>query len=284
MKILTDMLSEIKKFLSIIIYKGNDISITIGTFLTILVSCFVAYYILVVVRKILTAHLPPPDRNKFISIFRFVNYLVYLLVVIIVLSSSGVNLTVLFTASAALFVGLGFALQFLFQDLISGIIIIIDQSLHVGDIIEVEGKVARVSEIKLRTTIVVTRNDKVIVIPNHKFLTESIFNYTQNSKITREFVQVGVAYGSNVALVKKLLLESLEGVSDVLKNPQPFVLFENFADSSLLFSLYFFTDNAFLEPRIKSDIRFNIDEKFRKHTIVIPFPQTDVHLYQHKST
>lgn len=272
-------MEKVNEILSFVIYKSTDVSITIGTVLLILFSCIIAYYTLKILRKLITSKLPLDDKNKFISIFKFINYLVYILVVIAVLSSSGVDLTVLLTASAALFVGLGFALQFLFQDIISGILIILDQSLHVGDIIEIEDKVGKVIDIKLRTTRAVTRDDKIIVIPNHKFLTDSIYNYTQNHRTTREAVNVGVAYGSDVRLVERLLLECAEEQKGILKSPKPFVLFADFADSSLNFTLCFYINDSFSDPKLKSDIRFRIDDKFRKNNVTIPFPQRDVHLF-----
>lgn len=276
-------MEKIKEFLSFVIYQSTSISITIGTVLLIIFGCIFAYYVLKTLRHLITSKLPADDKNKFISIFKFFNYLVYIIVVIVVLSSSGVDLTVLLTASAALFVGLGFALQYLFQDIISGILIILDQSLHVGDIIEIEEKVGKVIDIKLRTTRAVTRDDKIIVIPNHKFLTDSIYNYTQNHRTTRESILVGVAYGSDVRLVEKLLLECIAEQKGVLKTHKPFVLFEDFAESSLNFRICFFINDSFSDPRIKSDIRFKIDAKFRENNITIPFPQRDVHLFNSTS-
>ncbi|EAS18542.1 mechanosensitive ion channel family protein [Flavobacteria bacterium BBFL7] len=198
------------------------------------------------------------------------------------MNSSGVDLTAILTASAALFVGIGFALQDFFKDIIAGITILVDKSLLVNDIIEMEGKVGRVFEIRLRTTRAITRDDKVLVIPNHLFLQQTIYNYTQNHPKTRENIQVGVAYGSDTDKVKKLLLECAANQSGVLKSPQPFVLFNNFGDSALEFALYFFVRDSFVDPRIKSELRFAIDKSFRAHDITIPFPQRDVHIFQSK--
>jgi small-conductance mechanosensitive channel len=276
--------TAIKGFFSYRIYDSDTVHITIGTFLTIIIALFIVTYVLKLVHRIVTAKLPDEDKNKFISIFGFLKYLFYVLVVAVILSSSGLNLTVLLTASAALFVGLGFALQYLFQDIISGILIILDQSLHVGDIIEVENKVGRVFEIRLRTTRALTRDDKVLVIPNHKFLTDSIYNYTQNHKTTRESIKVGVAYGSDVNLVTQMLEEVAFEQKGVLKNPKSFVLFEDFGDSSLLFSLNYYITDSFSDPRTKSDMRYKIDAKFREHNISIPFPQRDVHIYEKNLT
>ncbi|MDO6492936.1 MAG: mechanosensitive ion channel domain-containing protein [Cellulophaga sp.] len=278
MEELKNILKYLKDLMSYKLVDGDKVVITVSTLVTIVVAILAVTYILKLIHRIVVAKLPQDDKNKFLSIFNFLKYFLYILAVITVLHSSGVDLTVLLTASAALFVGLGFALQYLFQDIISGILIILDQSLHIGDIIEVEGKVGRVFETRLRTTRALTRDDKVIVIPNHKFLTDSIYNYTQNHKTTRENVKIGVAYGSDVELVSKLLLEIIDGKKGILKNPAPFVLFEDFGDSALMFSVNYYTNDSYGDPRIKSDLRFLIDAAFRKNNISIPFPQRDIHI------
>ncbi len=184
--------------------------------------------------------------------------------------------------SAALLVGLGLGLQTLFQDIISGIFIILDKTLHVNDIIEIEGVFGKVFEIKLRTTRIVTVLNKVIIIPNHKFLTNNLINWTQNDTITIEVIDVGVAYGSDVEKVKKVLIEAALEHPKVLKIKTPDVLFMDFADSALLFRLRFTIDDSFYQMKLKSDLRFAIYEKFKENNIQIPFPQRDVHLIQHK--
>jgi small-conductance mechanosensitive channel len=190
-----------------------------------------------------------------------------------------VNLTALLTASAALFVGLGFALQDIFKDIIAGITILIDKSVLVNDIIEMNEKVGRVFEIKLRSTRVITRDDKILIIPNHLFLSESVYNYTQNHPKTRESVLVGVAYGSDTKKVERVLLDCADSQKGILKSPEPFVMFNNFGDSSLDFGIYFYVKDSFTDPRIKSNLRFAIDQAFRENQITIPFPQRDVHIY-----
>jgi len=176
MEELKNIFKGLDEFLAYKIWNGDKVDITAATFLTVIISLITVNYALKLFHKLVTAKLPEEDKNKFISVFGFLRYLFYILVVLVVLHTSGVNLTVLLTASAALFVGLGFALQYLFQDIISGILIIMDQSLRVGDIVEVNQKVGQVFEIRLRTTRALTRDDKVIIIPNHQFLTDSIYN------------------------------------------------------------------------------------------------------------
>lgn len=267
-------------------WKDDDhsIHITVGLVLLLAVAFIITNFALKWLRRIWTRKMEADDKLKFISIFKFIRYVVYIVVTLLTVSATGIDITLLITASAALFVGLGLALQELFQDIIAGIYIIVDKSLHVGDIVEVEEKVGKVFEIKLRTTRAITRDDKVIIIPNHKFITDTIYNYTQNHRTTRERISIGVAYGSDVQLVTQLLEEAASEQKRVLKNPKPFVLFEEFGDSALLFSINFFINDSFSDPKIKSDMRYLIDAKFRQHGVIIPFPQRDVHLYQHSNT
>ncbi len=280
-----DIWGNIKEFLQLGFHFGEgdkQVNITIGLLLLVIISFLIASFILKWIRKLYTRKMQETDKRKFISVFKFIKYVTYILVVFIVLSVAGFNITPFLAASAALLVGLGLALQDLFKDIIGGIFIILDKSLLVGDIIELNSKVGRVIDIKLRTTRAITRDDKIIIIPNHKFITDTIYNYTQNHRTTREFVRVGVAYGSDTSLVEEMLLQSAEKQKGVLKSPKPFVLFEDFGDSALIFSIYFYIGDSFVDPRIKSEMRFRIDQLFRENQITIPFPQRDVHLFQTK--
>jgi small-conductance mechanosensitive channel len=140
-----------------------------------------------------------------------------------------------------------------------------------------------VEEIKLRTTRAVTIDNKVLVIPNHLYLTNSLYNWTQNDTFTRESVSVGVAYGSDVQLVKKLLLEAANKHPEVLSQPEPVVLFTDFGDSSLNFKLIFTLNDSFKAQFPSSDIRFEIDRLFRENNVSIPFPQRDIHIIEKKN-
>ena len=281
-----DIWGTIKDILNWGIHIGqgeNKVHITVGLLLMVVLAFFVTSFLLKWVRKIYTRKLDETDTRKFISFFKFIKYIVYIIVVFSVLSFAGVNITPLLAASAALLLGVGLALQQIFQDVIGGILIMVDKSLLVGDIIEVDGEVGRVIDIKIRTTRAIKRDDKILIIPNHKFINESFLNFTQNHKTTREFVSVGVAYGSDTPKVKELLLESVSDDSRILKKPKPFVSFMDFGDSALIFRINFFISDSFIDPYIKSEIRFKIDALFRENNITIPFPQRDVHIIQGNS-
>jgi small-conductance mechanosensitive channel len=257
---------------------SEEISITVKGFLFVIVALIITSFLLKFVRSLVTRKMPDNDKLKFVSVFSYMRWFVFLIIFLIAMHTSGVNVTAVFAASAALLIGVGLALQTLFQDILSGIFILVDQSVHVGDIIELEGKVGRVLDIRLRTTRAVTVDNKVLVIPNHLYLTNILFNWTENGTETREFVDVGVAYGSDVALVRKILVAIAEAQPTVLKDPKPMVLFTDFADSSLNFRIAFTLNNSFDVRFTQSNIRFEIDKAFKENNITIPFPQRDVHL------
>ena len=278
-----DIWGSIKQFLELGFHFGEGdkrIDITIGLLLLLTVAFLVTSTLLQGIRRFFTRKMETEDKLKFVSIFKFIKYLVYVVVILFTMSTAGINITILITASAALFVGLGLALQEIFQDILGGIFIIVDKSLRVGDIVEVDSKVGKIFEIKLRTTRAITRDDKVIIIPNHKFISDIVYNYTQNHKTTRETINVGVAYGSNVELVTQILQNVVKNQRSVLKSPKPFVMFDDFGDSALLFSLNFFVSDSFSVLRLKSELRYKIDAEFRINNVTIPFPQRDVHIFQ----
>ncbi|MFD0962663.1 mechanosensitive ion channel family protein [Pseudofulvibacter geojedonensis] len=270
-----------EKLLEILNYNfefGGEIHIKVKHLLFVVFVFIITTYILKWVYKIATKKLPLSDKVKFRTVFSFVKYFVYIVVCLITLDNMGINVTAILAASTALLVGVGLALRTFFQDIIAGVFILIDQTVHVGDILELDGKVGKVTDIKLRTTRAVTLDNKVVIIPNHKYLTSSLYNWTENGETTRENVTVGVAYGTDLELVKDLLLNVALRNKSVLKYPEPIVLFTDFGDSALQFKLIFTLNNSFEAVMVKSDIRFEIDKVFREHNITIPFPQREIYL------
>ena len=258
--------------------EAHDIVLKVKYVLLVALVLIATTFVLRSVRKLVTKNMPKDDKVKFTTVFSFAKWIIYTIVLLVVFDSIGINVTAIFAASAALLIGIGLALQTLFQDIISGIFILVDQSVHVGDIIEIDDKIGRVEEIKLRTTRAVTIDNKVLVIPNHLYLENSLFNWTQNGTTTRESVSVGVAYGSDVQLVKKLLIQAASTHPEVISTPEPTVVFTDFGDSSLNFKIVFTLNDSFKAQFPKSDIRFEIDRLFREHNVTIPFPQRDIHI------
>ncbi|MEK9739635.1 MAG: mechanosensitive ion channel domain-containing protein [Flavobacteriaceae bacterium] len=271
------IIRKVSDFLNYTFTIGENISFTLKSILIVIFVFVITSIFLKLFKRLIYRTLTNDAKVKFKSIFSFFNYFIYTIVILLTLQNNGVNLSSIFAPAAALLVGVGLALQTFIQDIISGIFILVDQSVHVGDIIEVDGQVGRVENIKLRTTRAVTRENKVLIIPNHKFLTSILFNWTENGVITKEFVQVGVSYKSDPEKVKRILIDVAKAHEIILKDPEPFVLFEDFADSALLFQLYFGINSSFASNVVKSDLRFAIFEALKKEGIEIPFPQRTLH-------
>jgi small-conductance mechanosensitive channel len=270
--------SKFKAFFSQHYDFSSDISISVKDVLIIIAVVFMTSLVLRLVLRIITRNFPEDDKGKFNVVYGYFRWLVYLLIFLITLHGVGVDVTAVFAASAALMIGIGLALQTLFQDIISGVFILVDQTVHVGDIIEIEGKIGRVEEIKLRTTRATTADNKMLIIPNHLYLENSLYNWTQNGTATRESVSVGVAYGSDVQLVKKLLIQAANTCKEIKEKKATAVQFTDFGDSSLNFKVVFTLNDSFNARFPQSDIRFEIDRLFRENNISIPFPQRDIHI------
>lgn len=210
------------------------------------------------------------------AINQLFTYLLYFLALLFVLNVIGVNISVVVGGTAALLLGVGLGLQQTFNDFFSGILLLFERSVEVGDIVDVEGVNGRVKRIGLRSSEVQTRENMTVIVPNSKIVVNSITNWSHNDDIARFKVSVGVAYGSNTQKIKELLLEAVASHDKVLKFPVPFVRFTNFGASSLDFEVHFWTKEFLALDDVRSDIRFSIDNLFRKNGIDIPFPQQDV--------
>ena len=220
------------------------------------------------------------ERGRRFSVFKLVQYVLWIVVFLLTLEGLGFQITLLLAGSAALLVGIGLGLQEVFKDFVSGIILLFDGTIRVSDVIEVDGVVGRVQEIRLRASELETRDGIVLIIPNSRFITGNVINWTHNRKLTRFTVVVGVAYGSDVEKVRDVLVKCATEHDDVVKTPEPFVFFSDFADSQLTFKLQFYSRSVFKIEFVKSEMRFAIDKAFRANGITIPFPQRDVHIHK----
>jgi small-conductance mechanosensitive channel len=218
------------------------------------------------------------DRKRRHSIFLITKYFVWVIGIVIVLEVLGVKVTILLAGSAALLVGIGLGLQAIFSDFVSGLFLLFEGTIKVGDILEADGVVGRVTEINLRNSKVMTRDGVTIIVPNSKFVVEKVINWTHNTDSVRFNVELHVALGSDVEEVISCLTETLQEHPKVEKEPVPFVRFVSFGESSLDFHLIFWTKEIFLVENVKSDIRRMVYKKLKEKNIVIPFPQRDLHI------
>ena len=172
-------------------------------------------------------------------------------------------------------------MQQTFNDLVSGLILLFEGSINVGDIVELDNSlVGRVTEVGLRTSKVETRDSIGIIVPNSKFINNNIINWSHNRSLTRFIIQVGVAYRNDPRHVEATLLEAVKGHNEVAQNPTPLVRLNDFTNSSIRYELLFWTYSAWRIEHIKSDIRYVIYEKFRAEDIELPFNQHDLHIKQ----
>jgi len=203
-------------------------------------------------------------------------------VILLIFSMRMVNLpvTVFAFVGGALAIGVGFGAQHLINNFISGFIIMAERPIRIGDMIEIEGHFARVEDIGARCTRIRTADNIHILVPNSSFLEKNITNWTLSDQQVRAQVAVGVAYGSPVREVERLLVRAAEEQDQVLRDPSPFVHFRDFGDNALIFHLFFWVSMNTLGERLalESKIRFRVDDLFRETGIVIAFPQRDVHL------
>ena len=214
------------------------------------------------------------------NIQKMLTYFAYVLILIFVLRIVNIPLTAFAFLGGAIAIGIGFGAQTLINNFISGFIIMGERPIKIGDLIEMEGNFAIVEDIGARCTRIRTGANVHILVPNSSFLEKNITNWTLSDKKVRAHVTVGVAYGSPVREVERLLLKAAEGHEKVRKKPEPFILFNDFGDNALIFDVYFWLSMTRIMERriIESDIRFRIDELFREADVTIAFPQRDVHL------
>ncbi len=264
---------------SLITFSTNK-TLTVGNIISILLIFSLTNWVLSVLQEIFLniGDNDSASRPRRKTLFTIVKYLLWVIIIILSLETLGVKISVLIASSAALFVGIGLGLQEIFKDLISGIFLHFEKNLREGDIIESKGIVGEVKELGIRTTRIRTRDNIFMMVPNHQFITEPVINWSHSTANTRFSVEVGVAYGSDVGLVEKILLDCAIEHKLIVHNPKPFVRFLNFGNSSLDFQLFFWTENTFVVENIKSDIRFYIYKAFADNNISIPFPQQDVYI------
>lgn len=272
------LLQSIKKlFLG---FKIGGVEISLVSILLGIAAFFGAIYLF----KIMTAKLKnniltklsidDGIKNSMLTTLRFLSTIFAALVAIVVM---GVDLTNLALIAGALSIGIGFGLQNIINNLVSGLIILFERPFQVGDWVIINGEEGKIKQVNIRSTEVETFKRSSVIIPNANLLSSSVTNLTHGNNVARCAVQVGVAYGSDVEKVRKILLECANNHRFVLKNPAPYVLFQDFGSSSLNFELRCYTANIWDGWIIPSDLRFEINRRFIEEKIEIPFPQIVVH-------
>ena len=216
------------------------------------------------------------DKGSAMAAYQLSKYLLYILSIILTLDFMGINITILIASSAALFVGIGLGLQATFNDIICGVILLFERTIKVNDVLNINNEIGKVKKIGLRTSIIETREGFKVIVPNSKFVTSEVINYTHNKNIARFDIVVHVSYDVSIDLVRTLLRQSASEQESVLKNPAPFVTIWDFNERGIQFKLWFFIEDVFNVSIIRSDIRYNLWKKFTQNQISFSLPQRDI--------
>ncbi len=219
------------------------------------------------------------DIGQKFAVERVAGYFVFVIGLIIGVQSAGVNLSSLVVVGGAIGIGIGLGLQTIANNFLSGLILLVERPIKVGDRVEVGELNGDVAHIGPRATWIRTNDNIVVVVPNSEFTENRVINWTANDRQIRFSVPVGVSYGSDPEKVREVLLAVASAHADVLQNPKPDVIFTGFGDSSLDFELRVWTTRQVQTPQVlKSELYFPIFRAFRENGIEIPFPQRDLHL------
>lgn len=281
----TNVLEYAEKVYSVFtttLFEMGNSHITLGLILYIIFAFVILSFFasrikhLLVDRILVNANMEKGIRATIGTVTRFV---IIVIGTIIIVQSAGIDLTSLTLIAGALGVGIGFGLQNVTDNFISGIIILFEKPIKVGDRIEVGDVQGDVISISFRATQVLTNDNISIIVPNSEFISSKVINWSHNDRNIRFRIPVGVSYNEDPQKIKKILLEVADKNTHILKQPEPSVLFDEYADSSLNFYLAVWTTTHTDKPSVlKSELYFEIFQKFKEHKVEIPFPQRDIHI------
>lgn len=274
-------MEEIQAFLSFQLFKYKNVSVTLFDIIVIGAIYFIASFAIRLFRFFMNRNVKKRDwinASTAYALQKLAAYIAYVIASLFSLQVVGINLNILLAGSAALLVGFGFGIQQIFNDFISGLILLFGGTVRVGDIVEFNNTVGRIIEIDFRTSRIKTRAGITIIVPNSKLVSDNVINWTSMDDLTRFEVTVGVAYGSDTKLVSDILIEVASKHEAVEQHIPVRVQFTDFGDSSLNFKVLFWARNNWEIEFVRSEIRFEIDRRFREAGITIPFPQRDVHI------
>jgi small-conductance mechanosensitive channel len=267
-------------FLQVRAVGGQFQNITIGSILAGIALVIIFFVIARIIWRFLERSFLPEagaEAGLTHAIATLIGYSLIILGVIAGLVAMGVDLTTLAVIAGGLSIGLGFGLQQLVSNLVSGYILMFEKSIEPGDIIQLADTVGTVQHIGIRSIVIRTPHNKEVIIPNSYFLTEMMTNLTRTDRIVRVDIKIGVGYEVNPLEVEQALLAVAQHPR-ILDNPAPMVQFLDFGESSLDFALMVWTDDPAGIPRLTSELRYRIWDSFKERNIEIPYPQREVHV------
>lgn len=264
------------------LFRIGDTDVTAATLLVAILILIVTWVASRLARTFVAVRLLGRTRMKVgvrYAIGRMLGYVILVLGVLVALQTLGVNATMLAAFSAALGIGLGFGLQDIVKNFVAGLVLLIERPIEVGDRVVVGDVTGEVTEIRARATIVRTNDEVDLIVPNSRFITDTVQNWSYGSNRVRHRIPVGVAYASNPEAVEAALLAAVDRSENVLKDPAPRVLLSGFGESSLDFELRCWTRTLLhREGAFRAEVNRLVLEELTKRQIEIPFPQRDLHI------
>jgi small-conductance mechanosensitive channel len=239
------------------IFHVGKYTLTISSVITVILIIVITFLLLKIIKKgLFRKRLKNNiEEGNLYSLFQIFKYVIWIISIILIFETLGIKLNVLLTGSAALLVGIGLGLQHTFNNFIAGIILLFEGTVKIDDILEIDGDILKIQKIGLRASTAINRDDIIVILPNSLITSNKVINWSHQTKKIRFRIKVGVAYGSNVDLVIKLLKESAMEHIKIADKSSVNARFIDFGNSSLDFELLFFSDNIFRIENIKSDIR-----------------------------
>ncbi|MGE0091866.1 MAG: mechanosensitive ion channel family protein [Bacteroidales bacterium] len=257
---------------------------TTKTFLWLIISFLLLFFFAGKIKKILVKKIFPRyniDMGIAESVGKIIQYILIVVGFIVIFQTTGIDLSALGVLVGALGVGIGFGLQGITNNFISGLIILFERPVKVGDRVEIEGLEGNIIKISGRATTILTNDNIAVIVPNSDLISKRVVNWSHNNRRVRITEPVGVSYKEDPQVVQKILVDVAKKNKGVLESPEPYVRFDEYADSSLNFSLLVWSKDFSDKPRIlKSELYYVIFAEFKKKGIEIPFPQRDIHIIQ----
>jgi small-conductance mechanosensitive channel len=275
-----DVLEAIRRVLDVRLFEIGETSVTVSSVATFVVLVIVTFWISTLIQRLVGRGMTRggfSERSTVALVQRGLHYLVLLAGVAVALQTIGISLTTVFAAGAVVAVGIGFALQNILQNFVSGIILLAERTIKETDVLEVDNRTIQVEQVGVRATIARTRDDERIIIPNSLLVQSIVANYTLADSFYRVRTTVGVSYGSDMRKVREVLEKAALRVDHRADTREPVVFMKEFADSSVLWEISVWSGDPWRSPRLRSDLNEAVWWALKDAEITIAFPQLDLH-------
>jgi len=273
---------DVVEFLSVPVFSIGNTDVTLWTLTYLIILLVLLYYVTTKLNKIVVYKLLAKSKIELgvrIAVGTIFRYVILTVGFIIILQTVGINLSSITILLGALGVGIGFGLQNITNNFVSGLVILFERPIKVGDRIEVAGVTGDVINISMRATTIITNDNISIIVPNSEFISSTVINWSHSDRNVRFNFPVGVSYKEDPEKIKQILIEVADSNLGVLKNPKADVLFTDYADSALVFTLRVWTTEYIVKPGVlKSQLYYEIFRRFKEEGVEIPFPQRDLHI------